>query len=111
MTERRAEVGELETLVMLAVLRLGDGAHARPVRDEVSRRGGRTITRGAMYATLNRLTRKGFLRVEETTDVQAGRPLRRFRVTEEGLSTLRTSQQNLERMRAGLESLLGLEGS
>ena len=35
-----------------------------------------------------------------------GRPTHHFNVTKRGLETLRTAQQHLSRMRAGLESIL-----
>jgi DNA-binding PadR family transcriptional regulator len=105
-TSRKADLGELETLIMLAVLRLKGDATVRRIRAEVGRRGGRELSRGATYATVNRLERKGFLslRVDETD--AGGRARHRFEVAPEGLEALRTAQRRLDRMRAGLESIL-----
>ena len=111
MTTRKAELGELETLVMLAVLRLGDGAYGMSIRDEVAERGGRRLTRGATYATISRLERKGFLDHtlgEASSEGGGGRAKRYFRVTDEGLRVLSTSQQRLSQMLDGLETTLGL---
>ena len=41
MTSRKASLGELETLMLLAVLRLEGDASARRIRHEVGTRGGR----------------------------------------------------------------------
>ena len=106
MTTRKADLGELETLIMLAVLRVEGDASVRRIREEVARRGGRELSRGATYATVSRLERKGFLTlsVEEPTD--GGRLKHHFEVTPEGLETLRTAQRRLTRMKDGLEALL-----
>ena len=106
MTTRKAPLGELESLVLLAVLRLAADASARRIRDEVANRGGRELTRGATYATLSRLERKRFLEVSTKEPDVGGRAKHHFTLTEEGLATLRMAQGNLARMRAGLESIL-----
>lgn len=106
MTTRKATLGELETLMLLAVLRLGESASVRRIRAEVADRGGRDLSRGATYATLGRLERKGFLEVRSEEPDSGGRAEHRFTVSELGLETLRVSQQFLTRMRAGLESVL-----
>ena len=48
-------LGEFEQIVLLAILRLGDGAYAIPVRDEIERRTRRSVSRGALYTALERL--------------------------------------------------------
>lgn len=107
MTKRKAELGELETLIMLAVLRLGPTvASARLIREEVATRGGRELSRGATYATISRLEKKGFLGRSPQAESASGGSQHCFEVTPVGLETLRTTQQLLNRMRAGLESLL-----
>jgi DNA-binding PadR family transcriptional regulator len=106
MTSRKAALGELETLVMLAVLRLGNEASVRRIRDEIGARAGRRLSRGATYATVSRLGRKGLLTLHVEQAVSGGRADHRFEVTSEGLETLRTAQAYLDRMRAGLESIL-----
>ena len=106
MTTRRADLGELETLVMLAVLRLRSEASVRRIREEIAERGGRRLSRGALYATLSRLERKGLLGVSVRQPNEVGRAIHHFELTREGLATLRTAQLHLSRMRAGLESIL-----
>ena len=58
---KKAAVGELEQLVLLAVLRLRDNAYTVAIREEIAGRAGRRLSRGAVYATLERLERKGLL--------------------------------------------------
>jgi DNA-binding PadR family transcriptional regulator len=91
---------------MLAVLRLDGDASVGRIREEVAERGGRPLSRGATYATVGRLERKGFLALRIEGRAEGGRPVHRFTVTKRGLGTLRTAQQHLVRMRAGLESIL-----
>ena len=108
MTTRKAELGELETLILLAVLRLGDAAYVRRIREEVATRGGRELSRGATYATISRLERKGFVELVEPdpNDASEGQVKRSVRITGHGLDTLRAAQGHLIDMRAGLESIL-----
>jgi DNA-binding PadR family transcriptional regulator len=101
-------LGEFEQLVLLAVLQLGDDAHAATLRSRIEDDARRRVTRGALYATLDRLTEKGCLDwvVDETTPERGGIPRRRFRVTETGLAALRRSYGALQTLARGLEGLL-----
>jgi DNA-binding PadR family transcriptional regulator len=105
-TSRKAYLGELETLVMLAVLRLEGDASVGRIREEVAERGGRALSRGATYDTVARLERKGYLSISIEAPGAGARPVHHFSVTKRGLATLRIAQQHLIRMRAGLESIL-----
>jgi DNA-binding PadR family transcriptional regulator len=98
-------LGEFELIVLLAVLQLGDEAYGVPVREEIVRRTRRDVARGAVYITLDRLARKGYLRsrVGDATAARGGRPKRYFEVTATGSRALRESLTALERMREGLE--------
>jgi DNA-binding PadR family transcriptional regulator len=101
-------LGEFEQLVLLAVLQLGSEARALDIRRELHEQANRQTARGALYATLERLGRKGLLtwEVEETTPPRGGLPRRRFVVTEAGLTALRTSRQVVANLSRGLEHLL-----
>lgn len=106
MTTRKALLGELESLILLAVLRLKPDASSAAIRSEIATRGGRELTRGATYATLSRLERKGFLMVASREPAEGQRSTHHFELTEEGLTVLRTAHRNGANMRAGLESIL-----
>lgn len=107
MTTRKAELGELETLIMLAVLRFPEGASVPTIRDEVATRAGRELSRGATYATVSRLERKGFLDRPIESGEASGAGPHLFTVTEDGLETLRHAHARLARMQNGLEDVLG----
>jgi PadR family transcriptional regulator, regulatory protein PadR len=100
-------LGEFEVLMLLAVLRLGDAAVPAAVRTEIERRADRAVQRGAVYVTLDRLEAKGLLTSRATdTDGSGAKPRRAYRVSPRGMHALRRSLREVERMRAGLKSLL-----
>jgi hypothetical protein len=58
-TERfMAQIGELEMVVMLAVLRLGSDAYGVTIRDELETETSRTPALGTIYKTVGRLEAK-----------------------------------------------------
>ena len=101
-------IGELETLILLAVLRIGEQAYGVSVRDELEVRTGRRLTRGAIYTALRRLEQKGFVQGElgEPTPTRGGRARRFLTVTPAGLEEVRLVTRDLDLMRSGLEGLL-----
>jgi DNA-binding PadR family transcriptional regulator len=101
-------IGELETLILLAILRLGPDAYGVSVRDEIEDRTGRRLTRGAIYTALRRLEDKGFLagKLGESTPARGGRAKRYLSLTDAGLAELRSATRHLDRMRTGLDHLL-----
>ena len=57
-----AYLGEFEQLLLLAVLRLGVEAYGGDIARELEARAGRTVSRGALYTSLDRLEDKGLVR-------------------------------------------------
>jgi DNA-binding PadR family transcriptional regulator len=104
-----APLGEFEVAVLMAVLHLGDAAVGVAVRDEIAGRTGRAVVRGAVYVTLDRLEDKGLLtsRLDDATPERGGHRRRYFKVTAVGLRRVRQALAMVERMRAGLEPILG----
>ena len=51
-------IGEFEQLVLIALLRLGNGAFGAAIHREIVARAGRDVTPGAVYVTLDRLEAK-----------------------------------------------------
>jgi PadR family transcriptional regulator, regulatory protein PadR len=100
-------LGELEQIVLLAVLRLGDEAYAVPILEQIEAQTGRQVARGALYTALDRLETKGCLtsRVSEPLAERGGRARRYFTVTPAAIQSLKASRQALMRLWKGLESL------
>ena len=98
-------LGELEQVVTLAVLRVGDEAYGVPVLAEIERQTGRTLTLATVYKTLSRLEEKGLVRSRtgEPTPLRGGRRKRYYAVTGGGRRALRESIVGLRRLASGLE--------
>jgi PadR family transcriptional regulator PadR len=100
-------LGELEQIVLLAVLRLGDQAYAVPILEQIEQQTGRKVARGALYTALDRLETKGCLRsrVGDPLPERGGRARRYFNVTPAAVRSLKASRRALLRLWHGLESL------
>ena len=105
----RTQLGEVEQWVLLAVLRLGDGAFALDVLRELDREAGHVVSRGSLYKTLDRLEAKGLVEwtIEDATPERGGHRRRLFTVTSQGIGALRASRRVLFNLWEGLEPTLG----
>lgn len=101
-------LGEFEQSLLLAVVHLGANAYGVTVRNELQRRIGREVALGAVYTSLNRLERKGYLRstMSEPTPERGGRSKRYFVLRPAGAVALRESRERHERMWKGLTPAL-----
>jgi DNA-binding PadR family transcriptional regulator len=80
-----------EELVLLATAALGDDAYGVTVQQRLEKETGSAVAIGAVYAVLERLEEKGFVRSSwgDATPQRGGRRKRMFRVTAPGLAALR----------------------
>jgi len=103
-----AYLGEFEQLLLLAVLRLDADAYGLDIARELEARAGRSVSRGALYTSLDRLEDKGLLRwrAASGTSARNGLPRRLYSVTPAGVAALRASRDTLRRMWQGLDHLL-----
>ena len=94
-------LGELEQLVLLAILRLGNKAYAVSVRDEIHHQTGIDLRRSSVYVTLDRLDRKGYVTswFSDPTPERGGKAKRYFKTTNEGQHALTTAARAVERLR------------
>src|SRR5882762_10383034 len=101
----RDYLGEFEHLILLALLRLEDRAYGVTVRQEIEFRARREVSIGAVYATLDRLETKGYVksRYGDPTPERGGRSKRFFRVTAQGVAAVNRTQRALQRMTEGLD--------
>jgi PadR family transcriptional regulator PadR len=104
----RTQLGEVEQWVLLAVLRLGEKAFALDVLRELDEEAGHVVSRGSLYRTLERLEAKGLStwELEEGSPARGGHPRRRFRVTAEGVVSLRDARSRLLHLWNGVEGVL-----
>lgn len=103
---------EFEQQVLLALLRLDTDAYGASVRDELERQLRRDVSQGAVYTTLVRLEKKGFVRsrMSEPTPVRGGKAKRLFTVTPEGSRGLEATRAAMNRLWDGLSDP-GAEGA
>jgi PadR family transcriptional regulator PadR len=101
-------LGELEHLILLAVLRLGSDAYGLSIARQLESHAGRRLSRGALYTSLDRLETKGLLRWRTETGgpVRQGLPKRVYTVTPRGGAAVRASHRVLRRMWRGLNAIL-----
>lgn len=99
--------GSFEQLVLLALLRLGEDAYGVTVQREIARRSGRDASLGAVYATLERMEDKGWIRsrVGEATAERGGRAKRHYRIQSSGSRALKEALATIDQMRQDLPGL------
>ena len=100
----RPRLGELELLVMLALLRLGDDAYGVSIRQEIERRSGHDVAIGAVYATLTRLEEKRFVKtwLSDPLPIRGGRARKHWQLTALGERALKSAATSLAGMLDGL---------
>jgi DNA-binding PadR family transcriptional regulator len=105
MSSGRDYLGEFEHIVVLALLRMGDRAYGVTVRQEIEFRTKREVSVGAVYATLDRLEAKGYVKSlrGDPTPERGGRSKRFFRVTAKGVAAVNRAQHALHSMSEGLD--------
>lgn len=105
-------LGAFEQAVLLSLVQpltpLGRESYGRAILKEVQHRLQREVAAGAVYATLDRLERKGLIssRVAPGSAIRGGRPRRHYTIQPKGLRALRASRAAMERLWAGVRPAL-----
>src|ERR1700748_46756 len=96
----RGYLGELELMLLLAVIHLDGEAYGVPVARELERYRGRAVSLGSIYAALERLEAKGLVTssLGEATQDRGGKAKRYFRITKDGLRQVRETRRVLTRL-------------
>jgi PadR family transcriptional regulator PadR len=102
-SDERPLLGEVEQLILLAVLRLGDEGYAVPIRELILSEAGVNLSRGTIYVTLERLEQKGYVTswFSDPQSVRGGKARRIFQLKPAGLAAVRASKRALDRLSAG----------
>ncbi|MEN6311694.1 MAG: PadR family transcriptional regulator [Acidobacteriota bacterium] len=84
-----------EELILIAVWRLKADAYVVTIRKELSAMTGETWALGALFVTLDRMMRKGYLdsRLSESTARRGGRVKRLYRLTPTAVEALNKIRQ------------------
>jgi PadR family transcriptional regulator len=104
---RPTYLGEFELIVILVLIRLGEGAYGVPIAREIELQTGREVALGSVYAALERMEQKGFVSssVGDPTPERGGRAKRFFNPTRKGLREVRETQRILTALWTGLPNL------
>jgi len=105
-----AIVGEFELLVLLALLRLGNGAYGAAIRREIRERTGRDVSVGTAYMALGRLEDKKMVAsyVGLPTAQRGGRRRKHYLLDKDGERALGRAYRAIAAMSDGLEDALAL---
>jgi PadR family transcriptional regulator PadR len=96
------QLGQFEHMVLLAILRKQPAAYGISIQDELFARTAREYSVGAIYTTLDRLEKKGFVKSKqgEATAQRGGRRKLYFSLTAPGQSALQASLNALDSLRS-----------
>jgi DNA-binding PadR family transcriptional regulator len=102
-------LGGIELLVLLAVIKLGDGAYGVPIAAEIEASSGKRIAIGSLYLTLKRLEEKKLITSYrgEPTAVRGGRAKTHVEVTAKGIRAAVHAQRTLATLWRGVPQLQG----
>jgi DNA-binding PadR family transcriptional regulator len=98
------QLSDFELYVMLAVAGLGDDAYGVTIATRISERTDRDISIGAVYATLGRLSDKGYVSFSysDPEPVRGGRARKLVALTPAGVRALNRTTTALHRMLDGV---------
>lgn len=98
-------VGEFEHFVLLALVRLGNGAYGASIRREIRERTGRDASAGTVYMTLGRLENKKMIAsyVGIPSPHRGGRRRKHYLIDAEGEKALGRSWRAFTAMAEGIE--------
>jgi len=101
-------VGEFEHVVLLALMRLGNGAYGASIRREIRERTGRDAAVGSVYMALNRLEQKKMIvsYAGLPTAQRGGRRRRHYLIDTDGQKALGRAYRAFIAMAEGFESEL-----
>jgi PadR family transcriptional regulator PadR len=101
-------VGEFEHFVLLALVRLGNGAYGAAIRREIRERTARDVSVGTVYMTLGRLETKKMIAsyVGLPTPQRGGRRRKHYIIDAEGQKALGRAWRAFTAMGEGIEGEL-----
>lgn len=84
-----------EEFLLLAVWRLGDNAYGVPIREQLKKSTGKEWAFGALFVSLDRLAKKGYLTsyLTEPTSKRGGRSKRIYKLTRSAVKALKETRK------------------
>jgi DNA-binding PadR family transcriptional regulator len=101
---KREYLGQLELMVLLAVIRPSKDAYGVQICNEIAAKSGRDVALASVYAALERLEEKGLVSsaLGSPTAERGGRARTYFKVTPAGLKQAREAHATLLKLADGL---------
>lgn len=86
---------KLEENVLLTILKLKDNAYIVSIKDQLERFTNKNLSFGALYVSLNRLIKYGYLEshIGESSSVRGGRAKKYYKLTKNGILALKDIRQ------------------
>ena len=96
-----------DEMLLLSILRLQDDAYGVTIRQDVLDRTGKKLTFGALWVSLDNLTKKGYLvkTLADPTPTRGGRGKVYYRLTPDGLRALQQVRDLQQTLWAGIPQL------
>lgn len=101
-------LGEFEQVVLLSLLRLGNGTYGAAIRRDIQERIGRDLPVSVVYVTLQRMEKKGWVKsyVGAPSKERGGRRRRHYLIDTPGEHALGRSYRAFKKLTEGLEARL-----
>ena len=102
---KQTSLGELEQLLLLAILHLDHDAYAKSIRQHLRDSVGRSVSLGTIYVSLTRLEKKAWVDswLADPTPVRGGRSKRFYSVSMAGREALQRTKDALTTLWQGVE--------
>ena len=103
-------LGDLEQVLLFALVRLGGQGHGAPVIAEVEQHTGRRVAPGALYTVFSRLEAKGLVTswIGDSSPHRGGRRRKVYRIEPQGALALRAWYSGIQGLAEGVTDRLDL---
>lgn len=101
-------LGDLEQVVLFAIVRVGGPAHGTELIEEIEEHTGRTVSPGALYTVLDRLEGKGLVAswIGDSTPDRGGRRRKVYKLLPEGARALKDWYSGIREIASGMQAKL-----
>jgi DNA-binding PadR family transcriptional regulator len=101
---KREHLGQLELMVLLAVIRPSKESYGVQISREIADKSGREVALASVYAALERLEKKGLVRsaLGLPSPERGGKARTYFQPTAAGVAEARDAQSTLQKLASGL---------
>jgi DNA-binding PadR family transcriptional regulator len=101
---KREHLGQLELMVLLAVIRPSKKSYGVQISREIAEKSGREVALASVYAALERLEKKGLVRsaLGLPSPERGGKARAYFQPTALGVAEARDAQSTLQKLASGL---------